>query len=139
MATMVFLMSNYNMLWRFGFAKYTFKKEIMIYPLAFCIVYLVKRFISGPVVAHLHSKSLWLGAQKKSISFPMLTILCNVTIVIAIMTLLTKNYLPHHIVRSYFFNWLHTIIVAIPVFFFIVRPLVIKVIKWLRDRYVAPI
>lgn len=135
MATMVFLMSNYNMLWRFGFAHYTFKREMVIYPIVFCVVFIVKNMISAPIVAKIHQHSVWLQQRPRHISFPILVITVNITIVMAIMTYFTRNYIPNHYFTSYVMNWLHTVIVAIPLFFFVVRPIIKKVIVWLRNVY----
>lgn len=50
MATMVFFMSNYNMLWRFGIYNYSVKKELFIFPVIFVAVYIVKKYFQSQLL-----------------------------------------------------------------------------------------
>lgn len=138
MATMVFCMSNYNLVWRYGFGNHHFQHEAVIYPIALTLVFLTKKFISAPIVGHLHKRSQWLSQRPRHISFPFLIISCNTLIVIAVTTLVFKNYMPSHYLFDYLRNWIRAFVVAIPVFFFIVRPLVTRFVMWLQTKVAAP-
>ncbi|MCO0816670.1 hypothetical protein [Lactococcus lactis] len=135
MATMVFFMSNYNMLWRFGIYNYSVKKELFIFPVIFVAVYIVKKIFSVPVVRLLHNKSQWLSNISKDISFPLLVIIFNSTIIMAISTYLTHNYIENHFFISYLINWSRSAIVAIPLFFFVVQPLIHRLFNWLKSHH----
>lgn len=50
MATMVFFMSNYNMLWRFGIYNYSVKKELIIFPVILIAVYIVKKYFQSQLL-----------------------------------------------------------------------------------------
>lgn len=129
MAIMVFLMSNYNLVWRYGFGNHHLQHEMVIYPIALTLVFLVKTYISVPLVKHLHKRIEWLEKRPRHISMPFLVITSNTLIVIAVMTFVFKNYLPSHYFEDYLLNWIRSFIVAVPVFFFIVRPTVTKIIS----------
>lgn len=135
---MVFIMSNYNLVWRYGFGNHHLKHEMVIYPISLVLVFLVKTYISLPLVKYLHKQVNWLKNRPRHISMPFLVISSNTLIVIAVMTFLFKNYLPSHYFADYLRNWMRSFIVAIPVFFFVVRPIVTKIIGWLRTKITAP-
>lgn len=138
MATMVFLMSNYNLVWRFGFGNHHFRHELFVYPIALTLVFMVKKFISAPLVTKLHQHLGWLQSRPRHISFPFLVITINTLIVIAVTTFLFKNYMPSRYILDYLRNWIRAFVAAIPVFFFIVRPLVTKFVGWIRTKVPNP-
>lgn len=135
MATMVFFMSNYNMLWRFGIHNYSIKKEIMLYPIIFISVFIVKKIISVPIVKMIHNNFQWTVWISKEISFPFLVIVFNSTIIMAVTTYLTHNYIEGHFFTNYIVNWFRSAIVAIPLFFFVVRPLILRFFNILKSKY----
>lgn len=138
MGTMVFFMSNYNLFWQSGFSSDHFRKELFVYPFSLVLVFCVRTFISIPVVKFLHKKIQWLENKPRHISFPFLVITCNTAVVIAVTTLLFKNYLPTRYFQDYLHNWILAFLAAIPLFFFVVRPTVTLFVNWLRTKVKAP-
>lgn len=138
MALMVFFMSNYNLVWRYGFGNHHFRREMIAYPVALIIVFFVKTYISAPLAGLLHNRFGWLQSRPRHISFPFLIIVFNTLIVIAVTTLLFKNYMPSHYFVDYLINWIRAFIAAIPIFFFIARPIATRFVKWLQSRVAPP-
>lgn len=122
MAVMVFLLMNYNMIWNYGFAHYPIKKVLLIYPFSFTLVFLVKNIVSFPMTKYIHRSKLIKNKEKKHITFPLWVITINSMICLGLSTYLTHNYPAGHFYSSYIFYWTRTIIVALPLFFYFVRP-----------------
>ncbi len=122
MALMVFILVNYNMLWNYGLAHYSFKKMIIVYPFSFILVFLVKNIVSFPMTKYIH-RHQWIKRQEKlHITFPLGIIIINSLICLGLSTYLTHNYQEGYFVSSYAWYWIRTIIVALPLFFYLVRP-----------------
>lgn len=122
MALMVFILMNYNMIWNYGLANYPAKKVLIIYPFSFILVFLVKNIVSFPIAKYIHRSKLIKNKDRIHITFPLWIIILNSLICLGLSTYLTHNYPAGHFYSSYAFYWIRTIIVALPLFFYLVRP-----------------
>lgn len=119
---MVFILINYNMFWNFGLSEYPLSKVFIIYPFILLLSLVVKKIISFPLTEKLHASSLLRLNKSKHVTFPLMIITLNSIICIAISTYLTHTYQSGHYTYYYLLYWSRTIIVSIPLFFFVVKP-----------------
>ncbi|CAH1852381.1 hypothetical protein [Convivina praedatoris] len=138
--TMVAIMVSYNSIIRYGFSEKIFFKILIIYPFAVVLVYALRTYFTLPLAIQLH-KYFPNNFQKympPKITVPLLVITFNVTVMMAIFTELNYKLYPHFI-SGYIGNWEKTFIVVIPVFFFIVRPIITAVLYKLKVKYPLPV
>ena len=138
--TMVAIMASYNTIIRYGFSERMLEKVFIIYPLIVIFIYCLRTYVTLPLALKLHNYFPTVIANNipKKISVPMLVITFNVSIMMIWFTEIHRQLYPQF-VPGYLGNWVKTFFVAIPVFFFIVRPTLITIFKKLKQSHPLPL
>lgn len=135
-STMVMFMLTYNTVIRYGFSWPILLNVIKIYPLAVIFIYCLRTYVTLPLVIRLHHYFPQAISNKipRHITVPLLVITGNVSIMMAILTETHRQLYPLFL-PGYIDNWAKTFFVAIPLFFFIVRPAIIYIFNHLKLRF----
>lgn len=135
-STMVAIMATYNTVIRYGFSEKMLLRVWMIYPFIVVFIYCLRTYVTLPIALKLHQYFPSLVSRKvpKTISVPLLVITFNVSVMMVWFTEMHRQLYPHFI-SGYFGNWVKTFFVAVPVFFFIVRPSLIAIINKLKQAH----
>ncbi|MCT0001146.1 hypothetical protein [Weissella cibaria] len=135
-STMVAIMSTYNTIIRYGVSEIILEKVFTFYPLIVIFVYLLRTYVTLPLVLKLHKylPSFITNNIPNHISVPTLVITFNVSIMMVWFTETHRHLYPQFI-SGYLGNWAKTFFVAVPVFFFIVRPTLLAIFKKLKQTY----
>ena len=135
-STMVAIMASYNTIIRYGFSEIILEKVFSVYPLIVICVYLLRTYVTLPLVMKIHEYCPKFITNKipHHISVPTLIITFNVSIMMILFTQ-THSQLYPNFISGYFGNWAKSFFVAIPVFFFIVRPTILAIFKKLKQTY----
>jgi hypothetical protein len=130
---MVAIMASYNTIIRYGFSEQMLEKVFIIYPLIVIFIYALRTYITLPLVLKVHNyfPTIITNSIPRHISVPTLVITFNVSIMMAEI----HRQLYPQILPGYLGNWMKTFFVAIPVFFFVVRPTLITIFKRLRQSH----
>lgn len=135
-STMVAIMATYNTVIRYGFSEKMLFRVLIVYPFIVMFIYWLRAYVTLPIALKLHTyfPSIITNRVPKSISIPLFVIALNVSIMMIWFTQMHRQLYPHF-VAGYFGNWLKTFCVAIPVFFFIVHPSLIKIFDKLKELH----
>lgn len=137
---MVIIISIWNSTWMYGWHKQTVITTLTIVPLTFLLAMLFKELFTIPMMIKLHRQFPERVTQliPRHYAMPILVVTGNVTIMSFYGLYISHHYDSHHLIRSYFTQWGHTLIFAIPLLLFIVRPIVTMLFNrfWqLRDDF----
>ena len=135
-STMVAIMATYNTVIRYGLSAKMLLRVLIIYPLIVIFIYCLRTYITLPISLKLHDyfPSIITRKVPKTISVPLLVITFNVSIMMIWFTEMHRQLYPQF-VSGYFGNWIKTFFVAVPVFFFIVRPSLITIFNKLKELH----
>lgn len=135
-STMVAIMASYNTIIRYGFSEKMLEKVFIIYPLIVIFIYCLRTYITLPIVLKIHSyfPTILTNNIPRHISVPVLVITFNVSIMMVLFTKMNRQLYPQFL-SGYLGNWVKTFFVAIPVFFFVVRPTLVNIFKKLKQSY----
>lgn len=135
-STMVAIMASYNTVIRYGFSERMLAKVFTIYPLIVIFIYFLRTYVTLPLALKIHKYFPTFITNKipQHISTTILVITFNVSIMMVWFTETHRQLYPHFI-SGYLGNWAKTFFVAIPVFFFIVRPILLAMFKKLKQEY----
>lgn len=135
-STMVAIMASYNIIIRYGLSEKMFLRIIIVYPIIVTFIYYLRTYVTLPIALMLHQYFPSIVTQRvpKHISVTLLVIAFNVSIMMVLFTEMHRQLYPSFL-PSYFANWFKTFFVAVPVFFFIVRPSIIYIFSQLKIKY----
>lgn len=135
-STMVAIMASYNTIIRYGFSERMLEKVFIMYPFIVIFIYCLRTYVTLPLVLRIHNYFPTIITNKvpRHISVPTLVITFNVSIMMILFTEMHRQLYPQFF-SGYLGNWVKTFFVAIPVFFFIVRPTLITIFKKLKQSY----
>lgn len=133
---MVAIMASYNTIIRYGFSEKMLEKVFIIYPLIVIFIYALRTYVTLPIVLKVHNyfPTIITNSIPRHISVPTLVITFNVSIMMVWFTEIHRQLYPQFL-PGYLGNWMKTFFVAIPVFFFVVRPTLITIFKRLRQSH----
>ncbi|MBU7567981.1 hypothetical protein KGP39_04230 [Weissella hellenica] len=133
---MVAIMASYNTIIRYGFSEQMLEKVFIIYPLIVIFIYALRTYVTLPLVLKVHNyfPTIITNSIPRHISVPTLVITFNVSIMMVWFTEIHRQLYPQFL-PGYLGNWMKTFFVAIPVFFFVVRPTLITIFKKLRQSH----
>lgn len=134
MAIMVFFLVNYNMVWNKGLSDYSIAKVLQVYPFVFLLSFIVKKLISLPLTNKIHEHPKLKDNKKISIAVPLTIVIINSLVCLAISTYVTHNYHEGLFFKYYLFYWIRSIVIAIPLLFFLVKPRVKILLLSLRMK-----
>ncbi|GAO99223.1 hypothetical protein [Fructobacillus ficulneus] len=138
-ASMTAIMLTYNMSIRFGLSEKIILHIMMLYPIEVVIVYCLRTYFSLPLVlrAHRYYPGLITENIPAWVSRTASVMLLNVTVMMAGFTALNQQLYPDFL-PSFAENWVKSYFVAVPVFFLVVRPLILFSFRYLKARYPIP-
>jgi len=101
---------------------------LIMWPVAF----LIKEWITTPIVHRIHEHVLDHIEHNKRHTFPFFTILINSGLVTVLLLIVAQIY-PTEFLKTFIDTWEKKLVVLIPLFFFVLRP----AIEWLisEDRH----
>ncbi|HBP97915.1 hypothetical protein [Leuconostoc lactis] len=136
LSTMVMIMLSYNTIIRFGLSWPIVMTILKVYPLAVLFIYCLRTYVTLPLVLKLHNyfPKHFTTVVPRHVSIPVLVIAGNVSVMMVILTETHRQLYPYFI-PGYFGNWAKTFFVAVPVFFFIVRPAIDYLFNNLKVKY----
>lgn len=139
LSTMVAIMLSYNIIIRYGISWSILLTILIIYPFVVVFIYSLRKYITLPLVTYLHHyfPKIFKTWVPSNISVPFFVIAANVTVMMSIFTETHRHMYPVFF-TGFIANWAKTFFVAIPVFFFIVRPTVAYIFKHLQKKYPLP-
>lgn len=135
-STMVAIMASYNTIIRYGFSERVLEKVFIIYPLIVIFIYCLRTYVTLPLVLRIHNyfPTVITNNIPRHISVPILVITFNVSIMMVWFTETHRQLYPYFL-SGYLGNWVKTFFVAIPIFFFVVRPTLLTIFKKLKQSY----
>lgn len=133
-STMVAIMISYNTIIRYGFSGQMLEKVFIVYPLIVIFIYYLRKYVTLPFALALHQYFPNIITDKipEHVTVPMLVITFNVSVMMVWFTEMHRQLYPHFL-SGYLNNWPRTFFVALPVFFFVVRPVLDAVFKKLKQ------
>lgn len=134
--TMVAIMASYNTVIRYGFSEKMFLRILIVYPLIVIFIYCLRTFVTLPIVLKLHNyfPNIIKINVPVQVSIPLLVIWFNVSIMMVLFTFIHHTLYPHFLI-GYIGNWIKTFFVAVPIFFFVTKPLIFNMFDLLRANY----
>lgn len=135
-STMVMIMLSYNTIIRYGVSWPVILTILKIYPLAVLFIYCLRTYVTLPLVLKLHDYFPHHFNQviPRHVSIPFFVITGNVSVMMVILTETHRKLYPYF-VSGFVGNWTKTFFVAVPVFFFIVRPTIDFIFNNLKMKY----
>lgn len=127
-ASMVAIMATYNTVIRYGFDTNRLTHLLFVYPLIVIFIYCLRTYITLPLVLKIYPIN---AKVSRSVGIPFCVIMLNVSVMMLLFTF-THKLVQNNFLLSYFENWVKTVFVAIPVFFFVVRPAISNLFTLLR-------
>ncbi|MFR2313245.1 MAG: hypothetical protein ACLS66_10110 [Weissella confusa] len=123
---MVTIISIWNGTWVAGWHEKTILATLTIVPLTFMLAFLLKENVTLPLVIKLHDVlPAWFSRLiPRRHSMAVFIVTGNVSIMSFYGLYMSHRYDTHHLIHSYFIQWAHTLLFAIPLLLFVVRPLV---------------
>lgn len=135
-STMVMIMLSYNTIIRYGVSWPVIFTILKIYPMTVLFIYCLRTYVTLPLVLKLHDyfPNYFTKVIPRHVSIPFFVITGNVSVMMVILTETHRTLYPYFI-PGYVGNWVKTFFVAVPVFFFIVRPVIDYIFKNLKTKY----
>ncbi|MGX7051691.1 hypothetical protein [Leuconostoc palmae] len=136
LSTMVMIMLSYNTIIRYGISLSVILTIVKVYPAAVIFIYYLRRFVTLPLVLRLHDfyPNIFSKMAPRHVTIPFLVIAGNVSVMMVILTETHRSLYPLFL-QGYIDNWFKTFLVAVPLFFFIVRPLIILIFDQLKTIF----
>lgn len=133
---MVAVMSSYNTIIRYGFSEKMLLRVAIVYPFVVMFIYYLRTYVSLPIAMMLHRyfPTILTKNVPKHVSVTVLVITFNVSVMMVWFTEIHRQLYPHFIL-GYVGNWAKTFFVAIPLYFFIVRPITLKLFNKLKQAH----
>lgn len=134
--TMVAIMASYNTVIRYGFSEKMFLRILIVYPLIVVFIYCLRTFVTLPIVLKLHNyfPNIIKINVPVQVSIPLLVIWFNVSIMMVLFTVIHHTLYPHFVI-GYIGNWIKTFFVAVPIFFFVAKPLIFNMFDLLKAKH----
>lgn len=136
---MVGIMSTYNTVIRFGFSEKRLERTWLMYPIMVIVIYCLRTFVTLPLTMRLHKHypAFIRSRFSEDYTVPFTVIMLNVTVMMLWLTEMYHRLYPEFL-PGYLMNWVKTFFVAVPTFFFVVRPIILSLFDHLRTRYPLP-
>ncbi|CAK1229722.1 hypothetical protein LMG30237_ALEAABJJ_00304 [Fructobacillus tropaeoli] len=133
---MVAIMSTYNTVIRFGFSEKKLERVWLMYPVIVVFIYCLRTFVTLPITMRLHKHypKFIKNHLSESYTVPLTVMMLNVSIMMLWLTEMYHRLYPQFL-PGYLMNWVKTFFVAVPIFFLIVRPIILAIFDYLRNRF----